>query len=388
MRVLGRAIRIALLLMLGLVATVPVAFAQLSFDTRAPYALLMDHESGTVLFQREADARMEPASMTKLMTVAVILDMVKRGGLSLEDTFFITEHAWRTGGAPSRGSTMFAELGSQVRVDDLLHSAIIQSGNDAAIALAEGVAGSEAGFSAIMNEMADRIGLENSHFTNPSGLPDPDMYTTARDLATLARYIIREFPDYYPVFSTPEFTWNGIRQLNRNDLLTLGHGVDGLKTGHIGSAGYGIVVSTTEGGRRLIGVLHGMQSASERTEETRKLITWGARSFERIPAFAEGDIVGHARVYGGEIAQVGLVGEGSIDIYLPRGNRRCLAAHIAYRAPIMPPVREGERLAQLNIMCDGQLIQSVPLYAVEAVGRGDLFRRATDALFELALGWI
>ena len=385
---LGQALRSALIGVAFLLALTGGAFAQLDFDTSAPYAVLVDHESGTVLFQKEADTPIEPASMAKLMTVAVVLDMVDRGALDLGDQFFISEHAWRTGGAPSGGSTMFAELGSQISVDDLLHSVIIQSGNDAAIALAEGIAGSEAAFAAIMNEFALDIGLESSHFTNASGLPDPDMHVTARDLANLARYIIREFPDYYPVFSIEQFTWNGINQSNRNGLLDLGIGVDGLKTGHTESAGYGIVVSTTEGGRRLVGVLHGMDSINQRNEEARKLITWGARSFERIPAFADNAIVGYASVYGGETAQVGLVGEGSIDIYLPRGNRRCLSANIAYTAPILPPVAAGDRLAQLNILCDDQIIQTAPLYAAESVGKGDIVRRATDALWELAFGWI
>lgn len=382
-----RACRMVLLTMGGLAVSATSVLAQLDFDTRAPYAILVDHESGTVLFQKEADALIEPASMAKLMTLAVVLDMIKRGALELTDQFFISEHAWRTGGAPSGGSTMFAELGSQVSVDDLLHSVIVQSGNDAAIALAEGIAGSEAAFAAIMNEFALDIGLTESHFTNASGLPDPDMLVTVRDLADLGRYIVREFPEYYPVFAEEEFTWNGIRQLNRNGLLNLGIGVDGLKTGHTDSAGYGIVVSTAEGGRRLVGVLHGMQSVAERNEEARKLITWGSRSFERIPAYAEGVVVGQASVYGGDQAQVGLVGEGSIDIYLPRGNRRCLSAHISYTAPILPPVRQGDRLAQLNILCNDQLIQTAPLYAAEPVGEGDIVRKASDALWELAFGW-
>lgn len=384
----GRHWRLALIGIAFVGALSGNAGAQTDFDTAAPYAILVDQESGTVLYQKEADTPIEPASMAKLMTVAVVLDMVERGALDLDDQFFISEHAWRTGGAPSGGSTMFAELGSQISVDDLLHSVIIQSGNDAAIALAEGIAGSEGSFAAIMNEFALDIGLDDSHFTNASGLPDPEMHVTARDLADLGRYIIREFPDYYPVFAIEEFTWNGITQSNRNGLLDLGISVDGLKTGHTNAAGYGIVVSTTEGGRRLVGVLHGMESVNQRNEEARKLITWGARSFERIPAFAEDAIVGHASVYGGEMPQVGLVGEGSIDIYLPRGNRRCLSANIAYTAPILPPVEAGDRLAQLNILCDDQLIQTAPLYAAESVGEGGVVRKATDALWELAFGWI
>ncbi|MCD7061012.1 D-alanyl-D-alanine carboxypeptidase family protein [Pelagibacterium xiamenense] len=385
MRVLGRGIPGLFFLLIMLAGA---ARAQVDFDTQAPYAVLMDYESGVVLFQKNADELIEPASMAKLMTVAVVLDMIERGALDLKDEFVITEHAWRTGGAPSRGSTMFAELGSSVSVDNLLHSVIVQSGNDAAIALAEGIAGSEAAFAGLMNEFALDIGLENSHFTNPSGLPDEGMHMSARDLAYLARYIIREFPDYYPVFALESFEWNGISQSNRNNLLNMGLGIDGLKTGHTEAAGYGIVVSTTEGGRRLVGVLHGLESASARTEEARKLMTWGARSFERIPAFAAGAIVGHARVYGGEVPEVGLVGEGAIDIYLPRGNRRCLSAEIAYHAPILPPVAEGQRLAQLRILCDDQIIQMAPLYAAESVGEGDITRRASDALLELMFGWL
>ena len=364
------------------------ASAQGEFDTTAPFALLMDYESGTVLYQKNADEPMEPASMAKLMTVAVVLDLVRDGGLSLEDEFFISENAWRRGGAASGGSTMFAELNSQVSVDDLLHSVIIQSGNDASIALAEGIAGTEATFANIMNELAAEIGLTASHWTNASGLPDPDMYTTARDLANLGRYIIREFPDYYENFSISEMTWNGITQPNRNGLLNMGIGVDGLKTGHTEAAGFGMVASTTEGGRRLIAVVHGTQSDSERVTQTRNLLTWGVRGFERIPAFAAGATVGHARVYGGELAEVPLVGEGSIDLYVPRGSRRCLSAQIVYEAPILPPVAEGQRLAELHVLCDDQIIQSAPLYAGQAVGEGDLVRKATDALFELALGWI
>lgn len=387
MRIPHRAIQIAVIVAGLLGAWLAPVSAQDAFDTSAPYAILVDQESGTILFQKEPDTRVEPASMAKLMTVAVVLDMVRRGGLDLDDEFEITEHAWRTGGAPSRTATMFAELGSRVRVDDLLHSVIIQSGNDAAIALAEGIAGSEEAFAGIMNQFGSDIGLTDSHFTNPSGLPDPEMYVTVRDLAHLARYIIREFPDYYPVFSEPAFEWNNIFQNNRNSLLEVGIGVDGLKTGNTEAAGFGIVVSTTEGGRRLVGVLHGMQSASERVEQARRLLTWGSQNFERVPAFAANAIVGYARVYGGSEPQVGLRGEGAIDIYLPRGNRRCLSANITYRVPIRPPVEAGDRLAQLNILCDDQLIQTAPLYAADPVGQGDIVRRATDALWDLAFGW-
>lgn len=364
------------------------AFAQLEFDTRAPFALLMDYESGTVLFQKDADAPMEPASMAKLMTIAVVFDMLKSGRLTMDDEFFISEKAWREGGAASGGSTMFAELNSKVRVEDLLKSVIIQSGNDASIALAEGIGGTEETFARIMNEKADDIGLENSNFTNSTGLPDDNMRVTARDLADLAVYLIREYPEYYDIFSEPEFEWNNIKQSNRNTLLSMGIGVDGLKTGHTESAGYGEVVSTTEGGRRLIAVLHGLDSLRQRSEEARKLVTWGTRNFERIPAFEVGEIVGYANVYGGEIPSVALVGRGPVDLYIPKGSRKCLSASISYQAPLMPPVEQGTKIAELQVLCDGQLIQAAPLYAAESVEEGGIVRRATDALKELTIGWL
>lgn len=364
------------------------AFAQLDFDTKAPFAILMDYESGTVLYQKNADEKMEPASMAKLMTVAVVFDMLKSGRLSLDDEFFISEHAWRDGGASSGGSTMFAELNSKVRVGDLVKSVIIQSGNDASIALAEGIGGTEETFARIMNEKAEELGLTQSHFTNAAGLPDPDMYVSARDLASLARYIISEFPEFYGIFAEPEFEWNGITQQNRNSLLEMGIGVDGLKTGHTESAGYGEVVSTTEGGRRLIAVLHGLKSMRERAEEARKLVTWGTRSFERLPAFKDGETVGYANVYGGETPNVALIGQGAIDLYIPKGSRKCLSASISYQAPIRPPVEKGTKLAELQVLCDGQLIQAAPLYAAESVAEGDIVRRASDALKELAIGWL
>jgi D-alanyl-D-alanine carboxypeptidase (penicillin-binding protein 5/6) len=375
------------ILAMTLAMTAP-ALAQAEFDTQAKFAILMDHDSGTVIFQKDADLPMEPASMAKLMTIAVVFNEIRNGRLKMSDQFFVSEHAWRTGGATSGGSTMFADLNSQIPVEDLVRSVIIQSGNDAAIVLAEGIAGSEGSFAAMMNELAEEIGLADSHFSNPTGLPDPNMYVTARDLADLARYLIREFPDYYHYFSEPEMEWNGIKQPNRNSLVELGIGVDGLKTGHTEAAGYGSVISTDEGGRRLIAVLHGLTSMAQRTEEGRKLITWGARAFERVAAYPEGAIVAYANVYGGASASVGLVGEGEVALYLPRGSRKCLNAQVNYTGPLMPPVMAGDQIAELRVFCDEQLVQTAPLYAAETVEEGDIVRKATDALKQLALGWM
>ena len=372
----------------ALLALSSPVFAQAQFDTKARFAILMDEASGTVIFQKDADVAMEPASMAKLMTIAVVFNEVRGGRVKLTDEFFVSEHAWRTGGASSGGSTMFAELNSKIKVEDLIRSVIIQSGNDAAIILAEGIAGSEGGFAAMMNELAGEIGLTDSHFTNPTGLPDPDMHVTARDLADLARYLISEFPENYHYFSEPEMEWNGIKQPNRNSLVELGIGVDGLKTGHTESAGYGSVISTAEGGRRLIGVVHGLKSMAERTEEGRKLITWGARAFERVAAYADGAVVAYADVYGGTSGSVGLVGEGEVALYLPRGSRKCLGAEVVYSKPLMPPVLQGDKVAELRVFCDDALVQVAPLFAAETVEEGDIVRKATDALKQLALGWL
>lgn len=283
---------------------------------------------------------------------------------------------------------MFAELNSKVRVEDLLKSVIIQSGNDAAIALAEGIGGTEATFANMMNKLAAQIGLKGSHFTNATGLPDPEMYVTARDLAILARYLITEFPEFYPMFSEREFTWNGIKQPNRNSLVEMGIGVDGLKTGHTEQAGYGTVVSTTEGGRRLIAVLHGLTSMAERADEARKLVTWGTRGFELVPVFPPGKVIGYAAVYGGVDPQVPLVGKGQVNFFLPKGADDCPQASIVYRGPLRPPVQEGAQVAEMRVMCAGNLVQTVPLYAAATVEEGDLVRKSLDALKQLAIGWL
>ena len=376
----------ALLLVLGLLAG-GAARAQ-DFDTKARFAVLMDYETGTILFDKAGEERLEPASMAKLMTIAVVFDLLQQKKLSPTDEFFISEHAWRDGGASSGGSTMFAVLNSKVPVMDLVRGVIIQSGNDAAIALAEGIAGSEPAFSRMMNKLGAEIGLTGSNFVNATGLPDPQQYSTARDLATIARFIIAQFPEYYPIFSETEFTWNKIRQLNRNSLLEVGIGVDGLKTGHTEASGYGEVVSTAATGRRLIAVLHGMKSMAERAEEARKLVTWGLRGFELLPVYPAGKAVVSLPVYGGAEPEVAVVGSGNIDLFLPKGAQNCPQATVTYKAPILPPVKKGDALAQLNVMCNGKVVQVTPLYAGADVADGDIVRKATDALKELALGWL
>lgn len=374
-------------LLLSLAVLAGAATAQ-EFDTKAKFAVLMDYESGTLLFSKEPDTPMEPASMAKLMTVAVVFDELQRKKLSMDDEFFISEHAWKEGGASSGGSTMFAELNSKVKVSDLLRSVIVQSGNDAAIALAEGMAGSEPTFAGMMNQLATEIGMTGSNFVNSTGLPDPNQYSTARDLAVLARFLIAQFPEYYSIFAEPEFTWNKIRQENRNSLVEMGIGVDGLKTGHTEAAGYGTVVSTKAGGRRLIAVLHGMKSMSERAEEARKLVTWGTRGFELIPVYPDGKVVAFANVYGGKEPEVGLVGKGNIDLFVPKGATNCPTATVTYKGPLRPPVKAGQQVGQLNVFCNDVVVQVTPLYAASDVEQGDIVRQASDAIKQLLLGWL
>lgn len=368
-------------------AVVSGAFAQQSFQTRAAHAILIDVETDTVLFQHRADERMPPASMAKLMTMAVVFSHLKSGRLSLDDEFLVSENAWRSGGAPSGGSTMFAALGSSIRVEDLIRGVIIQSGNDSCIILAEGIAGTEEVFADLMNEEARRLGLTGSNFRNSTGLPDPDQYVTARDLAKLADTIIETYPEYYAIYSEPEFTWNKIRQQNRNPLLGMNIGADGMKTGYTQESGYGLVGSATRDGQRLILVINGTASDKERAEEARKLMDWGFRAFERVNLFGNGEVIADARVFHGETSGVGVVSRGPVDVLLPRGFRDQMRGRIVYQGPIEAPVDAGQEIGVLQITVSDQLLREAKVYAAEDVEVGGMQQRALDGLQELLLGW-
>lgn len=364
-----------------------VARAQL-FDTKAPYALLMDYESGTVLFEKAADELFEPASMTKLMTAEYVFKELKEGRISLDDAFMVSEHAWRTGGAPAGGSAMYAELKSAVPVRDLLRGLIVQSGNDAAIIAAEGIAGSEPAFADLLNKRAGELGLKNSRFQNANGLHDPDQEVTARDLAVLARHIIRTYPEYYPIFSEPEFTWNDIRQANRNPLLADGVGVDGLKTGFIKESGYGIVVSALRNGQRLILVIAGLESEADRVAEAKKVLDWGFRNFTQVTAFEADEVIAEASVYGGVTGRVALKADGAIRFLVARDAKDALKARAVYQGPLMAPVEEGDKVGVLRVWDGDRLIQETPLHTAAAVQQGALHERALDAIGELLFGWL
>src|SRR5438477_4213146 len=300
------------------------------FQTSAPYAILIDAESGTVLFEKNADKLNPPASMSKLMTVEVVLHTIAEGKLKLADEMTISENAWRRGGAPSGGSAMFAALNSRVSVDNLLHGVMIQSGNDACIALAEGIAGSELAFSELMNRRAREIGLTQSHFTNSTGIHEPDHVMTVRELAKLAQHIIKTYPDAYKIYGEREFTWNKVRQQNRNPLLALNIGADGLKTGYTKEAGYGLTASAVNNGLRLIAVGNGFKSIKERAEEARKLMEWGFRAFESRQLFAQGETVGEAKLYGGAKSRVALVSATPVRLLVPRALSEKLSAKVVY----------------------------------------------------------
>ncbi len=367
-----------------LVALMP-AHSQV-YATSAKNAILLDADTGTVLFDKKSEERFPPASLAKLMTMEVVFNGLKSGKLKLTDTFFVSENAWKNGGTSSGGSTMFAQLKSEIPLGDLIQGVIIQSANDGCIIIAEGMAGSEIAFAGLMNERAKAVGLTDSHFTNSTGLPDPLQYVTGRDLGKLAQHIIREYPEYFRYYSQESFTWNGITQKNRNPLLTMGIGADGMKTGFTEESGYSIVGTVKRGEQRLIAVLGGMESKNERAEESRKILDWGSRAFEKLRLYEDGEVIGEASVYGGEKSGVGVVGKGPVEIYLPIGFRDKIKAQIAYTGPLIPPVEQGAKIATLKVWIGDTLSQETALYAGETVNQGGVQRRALDAIKELAIG--
>jgi D-alanyl-D-alanine carboxypeptidase (penicillin-binding protein 5/6) len=359
------------------------------FQTAAPTAILIEAESGTVLFEKNADQLVPPASLAKLMTAETVFNELKEGNIKLEDEFVVSEGAWRRGGAPSGGSTMFAPIHSRVSVSDLLHGAIIQSGNDACIALAEGIAGNEDSFVRLMNGRARELGMTQSNFTNSTGLPDPEQKVTARELAKLARHIIHTYPEFYKWYGEKDFTWNKIRQQNRNPLLAMNIGADGLKTGFTKEAGYGLVGSAVQNDMRLIVVVNGLKSANDRADEARRLLNFGFNGFESRVLFAEGQRVGEARVFGGEERYVPLEAQGKkpIRLMVPKNTTDRIVARVVYRGPVRVPVAQGQEIGVLKVWRGDNIALEIPLQAAEAVEGGPLHRRAIDGLTELFGGW-
>ncbi|MGB3830324.1 MAG: D-alanyl-D-alanine carboxypeptidase family protein [Mesorhizobium sp.] len=358
------------------------------FETKAAQAFMIDAETGTVLFSKDADRPIQPASLAKLMTMEMAFNALGTGRLKLDDTFVVSENAWRKGGAPSGTSTMFAALKSSIRLEDLIKGVTVQAANDGCIVFAEGYAGSEENFALQMTERAHQIGLEKSTFVNATGLPADGQQTTVKELTLLALHLWRDYPSLYSYYGMKDFTWNKISQRNRNPLLAMDIGADGLAVGASEQDGFGIVGSAAQNGKRVIAAMSGLASDRERAEEARKLIEWGLRSFEKTEIFGKDEVVGEAQVFGGEKPGVRLKAKGPVNIFLPIVNRDKLTARIVYDGPLPAPVEEGQQVGALRVWIGDTLSQETPLYAAETVEVGTLPGRALDALKELAVGWL
>ena len=385
-----RGIAITIGLVLFAADQMPGAAAQSeNFKTKAKSAILVVHGTGATLFDKNADELLPPASMSKLMTLAVVYKALKNNQLKMTDEFVMSEHAWRTGGAPSRTSAMFVPINTRASLELLLQGIVVQSGNDASIAIAEGLAGSEEAFAKIMTTEARRIGLEKSTFANPTGLTHPDHLMSARELAKLSAFIISEYPEYYKMFAQKRFNYRRHKFYNRNRLLGSELGVDGLKTGYTKAAGYGVAVSAVKDGRRLIAVLSGLSSNNERWAEARRILEWGFSGFKQYKIFEGDQIVGQARVWGGSQLYVPLVGQKEISVLLPlRPANQKLRAEVVYDTPLKPPIAKGDRVAILRVTSSSGATNEVPLYAAEDIARGGTMRRGLDSLFHLAFGWL
>nr|WP_246744738.1 D-alanyl-D-alanine carboxypeptidase family protein [Methylocystis sp. Sn-Cys] len=382
-----RPFRLLIAIFFLLAGAVSAAWAQ-PFQTSAPQAILIDADTNTVLFEKGADDYVTPASTVKILTAEMIFHELTEGRLRLGDEMQVSEYAWRNGGAPAGGSAMFLKVNSRASVENLLRGLVVDSGNDAALVLAEGVAGNEEAFVMRMNKRAAELGLVKSRFGNPWGKASDDQKVTAREMAKLALYVIKTYPDYYKYFGEKEFTWNNIRQQNRNPLLTMSIGADGLKTGNIEKNDFGLVGSAVEDGRRLIVAVYGAKTAKERAEEARKLLQWGFRNFEAKDLFKAGEPVGPAQVYGGTKGSIELVSKTDVKVLLPRSSSEKLSGKIVYEGPVIAPVEAGQRIGKLEIKRGATVILEQPLEAAEAIDQGSLPGRAFDAVYEYAAGKI
>jgi len=366
------------IILASLVALVAQAETPPAPELGAQGYLLIDYDSGEVLAAANADVRLEPASLTKIMTAYVVFSELAAGNIALDDQVLISEKAWRTG-----GSKMFIEVGNQVRVEDLLKGMIIQSGNDASVALAEHVAGSEDSFAGLMNQHAERLGMRQSHFTNAPGLPDPEHYTTPSDIARVTAAMIRDFPEYYRWYSEPEFTWNEIKQFNRNRLLGKGVGVDGVKTGHTQAAGYCLVSSAKRDGQRLISVVMGTASDSARVADSLALLNYGFRFFETHHLYPAGEPLELLRVWSGDPPTVAVGPAADVAVTIPRGSFDQLSAQLEPISELTAPVAVGQLVGEIALLLDGEEIKRQPAVALDAVERGGLLRQAADSILKL-----
>ncbi len=357
------------------------------FESKAAQAILIDAKSGIVLYEKDADTAVPPASMSKLVTQTIVFDALKAGSLKLDQEFIVSTDAWKRGGGAAGGSTMYAEVNSRIKVDDLIHAAIIQSANDACIVLAEGMSGSEQAFTQRMANKAKELGLKNSTFANATGLPDPNHKMSVRDLSIVARYIITNHPDYYKIYGQPEFLWNKINQQNRNPLLKDYPGADGMKTGYTKEAGYGLVGSALRDGRRLILVVAGLPSINDRKAEAQKLMDWGFGQFKVIDVYGQGEIVSRARVWGGSVHWVNLVVHDAMKVALSAAEQDRAEVKMSYSGPLMAPVKAGQAVGTVRILIDGKAVADAPLEVAEAVPAVDnMWKKAWDSVLIMAFG--
>jgi serine-type D-Ala-D-Ala carboxypeptidase (penicillin-binding protein 5/6) len=352
-----------------------------AYETAAKAAILIDHDTGQVLYEKNADEPLPPASMSKLMTVYMVLERLKDGRLHLDDELSVSEKAWRKG-----GSKMFVEVGKRVRVEDLLHGIIIDSGNDACIVVAENLAGTEEAFAKQATARAHELGMTSTTLKNASGWPDPEHLMSVRDLATLAGVIIRDFPEYYGIFSQPEFEFNGIKQYARNPLLHRDVGADGLKTGHTDAAGYGLTASAVRDGRRLVLVVAGLDKPGQRARESERLLEHGFRDFKDYELFSAGQQVDNADVWLGDQETVPMVTDQRVLLTLTPEARRELKVKVIYEGPVPAPVALGAKLAELEITAPGIEPRRVPLVAGEEVQEAGLLGRMSSAIGYLIWG--
>lgn len=342
-------------------------FNAMGFETAARNAILMDYDTGEYLFEKNIAESVPPASMSKLMTVYILMSKIKDGSIKLDDTFSVSENAWRKGGAATGGSTMFLSIGDNVIVENLIKGIVIQSGNDACIVVAENVAGSEDDFVILMNKTAKKLGLKNSHFENATGLPHPDHRMSMEDLAILARHIIKEFPELYHYFSQKEFVYNNIKQGNRNPLLYTMKGADGLKTGHTEEAGFCLAASATKGERRLIEVMSGMSSNRERSEEAERLMSWGFREFNNFKILTKGQTVAVAKVWYGKEDSVNLTVADDVLKTVHMSQQDNVKATAEFDEPVKAPIKAGQEIGTIKIEIEGQSPLNVPLIAANDV---------------------
>ncbi len=346
-----------------------------AIETKARNMILMDYDTGQYLYTKDADKKIPPASMSKLMTVYIIFSKLKDGSLSLDDTFTVSENAWRKGGAASGGSTMFLAINDKVRVEDLIKGIIIQSGNDACIVAAENISSSEEDFADLMNEKAKELGLKNSYFVNSTGLPHPDHRMSAEDLAHLARILISEFPEYYHLFSQKEFVYHNIRQGNRNPLLYSMPSADGLKTGHTEEAGFCLTASAKKGKRRLIGVFTGLNSNKERSEETERLMNWGFREFDNYTIVKQGTKIATMPVWFGQADSVDMVVEKDVVRTMKKNKSDKVELTAVYDKPVKAPIKKGQQLGYLKAEVPGSDTVEIPLVAANDVAKVGLWGR-------------